>query len=30
LPVFRAAESEIIDVICHVTRRMRYFNQGCV
>ena len=30
LPVFRATETEIIDMICHVTGRMRYFNQGCV
>jgi hypothetical protein len=30
LPVFRAAEPEIIDMICQVTRRMRYFDQGCV
>ncbi len=30
LPVFRTAEPKIIDVICHVTRRVRYFDQGCV
>ena len=26
LPVFRAAEPQIVDMICHVTRRMRQFN----
>src|SRR5260370_37357310 len=30
LPSFHPPETEIIDVICDVTRRMRYFNQGCV
>jgi hypothetical protein len=30
LPIFRTAESEIIDMICQVTRRVRYFDQGCV
>jgi hypothetical protein len=30
LPVFRTAETEIIDMICHVARRMPYFNQRCV
>src|SRR6266404_3218751 len=29
-PVFGAAETEIIDMICQVTRCMRHFNQGCV
>jgi hypothetical protein len=30
LPIFRTAEPEIIDMICHVTRRVCYFDQGCV
>jgi hypothetical protein len=30
LPVFRTAEPEIIDMICQVTRRVCYFDQGCV
>jgi len=30
LPVLRPPETELIDVICRVTCRMRYFNQGCV
>lgn len=28
LPVFRATETEIIDMVCCVTRRVRQFNQG--
>jgi hypothetical protein len=30
LSVVRTTETEIIDMICHVTGLMRYFNQGCV
>ena len=30
LPIFRTAEPEIIDMICQVARRVRYFDQGCV
>lgn len=30
LPVLRTVETKIIDMVRGVTRRMRYFNQGCV